>query len=156
MKNVLDKYGGKSKVESVNYSNGNLKGSYVNRKYAIPGTSFDGMAGPVQVRDMIEGMPAPMKHITTSKFSVLDPAMRTALAIKGKFGDNVEVKTVQSLTETGAKNPIEYVMGNHSLKSEMALGDVDEDLLENRDRSIFCKEYRERSGKRSSSWCCSR
>ena len=113
-RDLVAEYG--AEVETVNYSNGNVKGSYLNRTQDIPGTSFDGMAGPRQVLDMLHGSNAPMEHITTDRLSVLDPAT-TVTEMLGGYGKNVKVQTVPSQEGiTKALPKVDrYVMGNHDI-----------------------------------------
>ena len=59
-------------VRTVSFSNGAPKQNYVAKTYGMPGVAFDGMAGPAQAKDMAKGLPAEVKHITTTKLSVLD------------------------------------------------------------------------------------
>ena len=77
-KRAIEKYG-LDRLRTVSYSNGNTKGHFFNKELSIPSTTFDGVVGTQQMKDLQAGMPAEAHYVRTTK---------TGVGIDGLFGSN--------------------------------------------------------------------
>lgn len=69
MESLIDTYG-HDRLQTISYSNGAIKQSFINQEWKIPGTAFDGVIQRTEMARIRQGLPAEIHYVRTNKFSL--------------------------------------------------------------------------------------